>query len=97
MCINHGGQPRDISEVSEVDVTIIQHFHHLGPFTHPLSSSPSVDHDLSFLFHRFLKRLRHTIAKCARGSYFIVLGKNKQVKRCLPMSAKLCALNHLIM
>ena len=31
-------------------------------------------------------------------SYFvrsIVLSKNKQVKICLPMSAKLCALNHL--
>ena len=34
----------DISEVSEVGVTIIQQFHHLGPFTHPLSSTPSVDH-----------------------------------------------------
>ena len=40
-----GGQLRDISEVSEVGVTIIQQFRHLGPFTHPLSSSPSVDHD----------------------------------------------------
>ena len=38
------GQLRDISEVSEVGVTIIQQFRHLGPFTHPLSSSPSVDH-----------------------------------------------------
>ena len=25
-------------------VTIIQQFRHLGPFTHPPSSSPSVDH-----------------------------------------------------
>ena len=39
-----GGQLRDISEDSEVSVTIIQQFRHLGPFTHPLSSSPSVDH-----------------------------------------------------
>ena len=39
-----GGQLRDILEVSEVGVTIIQQFRHLGPFTHPLSSSPSVDH-----------------------------------------------------
>ena len=39
-------QLRDISEVSEVGVTIIQQFRHLGPFTHPLSSSPSVDHGL---------------------------------------------------
>ena len=39
-----GGQLRDISEVSEVGVTTIQRFRHLGPFTHPLSSSPSVDH-----------------------------------------------------
>ena len=42
-----GGQLRDISEVSEVGVTIIQQFRHLGPFTHPLSSSPSVDHGLT--------------------------------------------------
>ena len=39
-----GGQLRDISEVSEVGVIIIQQFRHLGPFAHPLSSSPSVDH-----------------------------------------------------
>ena len=39
-----GGQLRDISEVSEVGVTTIEQFCHLGPFTHPLSSSPSVDH-----------------------------------------------------
>ena len=38
------GQLRDISEVSEMGVTIIQQFRHLGPFTHPLSSSLSVDH-----------------------------------------------------
>ena len=31
-----GGQLRDISEVSEVGVTIIQQFRHLGPFTQPL-------------------------------------------------------------
>ena len=42
-----GGQLRDISEVSEVCVTIIQQFHHLGPFTHPPSSSPSVDDDIT--------------------------------------------------
>ena len=41
-----GGQLRDISEVSEVGVIIIQQFRHLGPFAHPLSSSPSVDHGL---------------------------------------------------
>ena len=46
--MNRCGQLRDISEVSEVGVTIIQQFRHLGPFTHPLSSSPSVDHDFSF-------------------------------------------------
>ena len=38
-------QLRDISEVSEVGIKTIQQFHHLGPFTHPLSSSPSVDHN----------------------------------------------------
>ena len=43
------GQLRDISEVSEVGVTIIQQFRHLGPFTHPLSSCPSVDHGLTLL------------------------------------------------
>ena len=43
-----GGQLRDISEDSEVGVTIIQQFRHLGPFTHPLSSSPSVDHGPTF-------------------------------------------------
>ena len=67
-----GGQLRDISEVSDVGVTIIQQFRHLRPFTHPLSSSPSVDHDLSYLecdenrqlrlqsvnFERVLDRLR---------------------------------------
>ena len=42
-----GGQLRDISEVNEVGVKAIQQFRHLGPFTHPLSSSPSVDHDAS--------------------------------------------------
>ena len=45
-----GGQLRDILEVSEVGVTIIQQFRHLGPFTHPLSSSPSVDHGLIHVF-----------------------------------------------
>ena len=40
-----GGQLRDISKVSEVGVIIIQQFRHLGPFAHPLSSSPSVDHE----------------------------------------------------
>ena len=30
---------------SELGVTIIQQFCHLGPFTYPLSSSLSVDHD----------------------------------------------------
>ena len=42
-----GGQLRDISEVSEVGVIIIQQFRHLGPFAHPLSSSLSVDHGLT--------------------------------------------------
>ena len=41
-----GGQLRDISEVCEAGVTIIQQFRHLGPFTHALSYSPSVDHGL---------------------------------------------------
>ena len=41
------GQLRDISEVSEVGVTIIQQSRYLGPFTRPLSSSPSVDHVLT--------------------------------------------------
>ena len=43
---------RDISEVSEVGVTTIQQFRHLGPFTHPLSSSPSADHARACLFDR---------------------------------------------
>ena len=38
-----GGQLEDVSEVSEVGVKTIQQFRHLGPFTHSLSSSPSVD------------------------------------------------------
>ena len=46
-----GGQLRDISEVSEVGVTIIQQFRHLGPFTHPLSSGPSVDHVTIYTNH----------------------------------------------
>ena len=39
--------------------TIIQQFRHLGPFTHPLSSSPSVDHDQinHFIFLIFIKVL----------------------------------------
>ena len=41
--VYRGGQLRDISEVSKVGVKTIQQFRHLGPFTHPLSSSPSVD------------------------------------------------------
>ena len=48
-----GGQLRDISEVSEVGVTIIQQFRHLGPFTHPLSSSPSVDHGIKVFLQPF--------------------------------------------
>ena len=32
-------------------VTIIQQLRHLGPFTHPLSSSPSVDHGLRACSH----------------------------------------------
>ena len=40
-----GGQLRDISEVIEVGAKTIQQFRHLGPFTHHLTSSPSVDHD----------------------------------------------------
>ena len=51
------GQQRDISEVSEVGVTIIQQFRHLDPFTHPLSSSPSVDHGLSTINKVFLKKV----------------------------------------
>ena len=39
-----GGQLRNISEVSEAGVKTIRQFHYLGPFTHPLSSSPSADH-----------------------------------------------------
>ena len=39
-----GGQLREISKVSEVGVKTIQQFRHLGPFSHPLNSSPSVDH-----------------------------------------------------
>ena len=68
----------------------------LGTFQETLTRN----HHLSFIFHRFLRRLCRTIAKCAWGSYVIggiVLGKNKQVKICLPMRAKLCALNHLTM
>ena len=42
-----GGQLRDILQVSEVGVTTIEQFRHLGPFTHPLSSSPSVDHGVN--------------------------------------------------
>ena len=39
---------KEISEVvSEVGVTITKQLRHLGPFTYPLSSSPSVDHDQS--------------------------------------------------
>ena len=38
---------RDISEVSEVGVKTIRQFRHLGTFTHPLSSSLSVDRVLS--------------------------------------------------
>ena len=50
-----GGQLRDISEVSDVGVTIIQQFRHLRPFTHSLSSGPSVDHGftLNFLENAF--------------------------------------------
>ena len=50
MCIVVVMQLRDISEVSEVGVIIIQQFRHLGPFTHPLSSSPLVDHDQTEAF-----------------------------------------------
>ena len=45
-----GGQLRDISEVSEVGVTTVQQFRHLGPFRHPLSSSPSADYGLIYLY-----------------------------------------------
>ena len=44
--MNLSDQLRDISGVSEVGVKPIQHFHHLGQFTHSLSPSPSVDHGL---------------------------------------------------
>ena len=56
------------------------------------------NHHLSLIFHQFLRLFCHTITKCAKRSYCvtsIVLGKNKHVKICLPMSAKLCALNHI--
>ena len=44
-----GGQLRDISGVSEMGVTIILQFCRSGPFTHPLSSGPSVDHGLNYI------------------------------------------------
>ena len=44
--VYRGGQLRDILKGSEVGVKTILQFCHLGPFTHPLSSSPSVDHGL---------------------------------------------------
>ena len=56
------------------------------------------NHYVSFIFHQFLRLFCHTITKWATRSYCIlsiVLGKNKHVIICLPMSAKLCALNHL--
>ena len=56
------------------------------------------NHHLSFIFHQFLRLFCRTITKCTTRSYCvtsIVLGKNEHVKICLPMSAKLCALNHL--
>ena len=37
----HGGQVRDILEVSKMGVKTIQEFRHLGSFTYPLRSSPS--------------------------------------------------------
>ena len=43
-----GGELRDISEVGEVGVKTIRQFCHLDPFTHPLNSGPSDDHEQSF-------------------------------------------------
>ena len=57
MCMYRGGQLRDISGVSEVGVTTIQQLRHLGPFTHTLSSSPSVDHGLDLFFTRTVEFL----------------------------------------
>ena len=68
----------------------------LGTFPETLTRN----HHLSFVFHQFLRCLRRTTVKCARGLYFIgsiVLDNNKQVKICLPMSSKFWALNHLTM
>ena len=56
------------------------------------------NHHLSFIFHQFLILFCSAVTKCATWSYcvtIIVLGKNKHVKICLSMSAKLCAFNHL--
>ena len=56
-----GGQLRDISEVSEVGVKTIQQFRHLGSFTHPPSSSPSVDHGWrETILHKRLTTSDHT-------------------------------------
>ena len=66
----------------------------LGTFLETLTRNQH----LSFVSPWFLRVICHTIAKYIMRSYFvrsIVLSKNKQVKICLPMSAKLCALNHL--
>ena len=65
--VYHGGQLRDISEVREVGVTTIQQFRHLGPFTHPLSISPSVDHDETVhqaLLKTFSFEKGSTLSKC---------------------------------
>ena len=66
----------------------------LGTFPETLTRN----HYLSFIFYQFLRVFCCTITKCAMQLHCItsiVLGKNKHVKVCLPMSAKLCALIHL--
>ena len=69
-----GGQLRDISEVSEVGVTTIQQFRHLGPFTHPLSSSPSVGHGR--------KDRKHVLATMSQR-IAIITNMRYHVKNCL--------------
>ena len=63
--VYRGGQLRDILEVSEVGVTTIQQFRHLGPFTH--HSVPSVDHDETVhqaLLKTFSFEKGSTLSKC---------------------------------
>ena len=63
-----------------------------------LAETITRNHNLSFIFHQLLRLFCRTITKCVTRSYCImsiVLGKNKHVNICLPMSTKLGALNHL--